>query len=85
MTPTRFRRPLMITAAALAVISLVAVGTVMAMAFAGTPAPQWVTFTALFGLPLAFLLLVFLVLDSVAGRRRGGAAGSGTPGNGGGR
>lgn len=72
MTPPRFRRPLMITAAALAIISLAAVGAVMAMAFAGTPAPAWITSTALFGLPLAFLLLVFLVLDAVAGRRRAG-------------
>ena len=70
MTPSRYRRALMIIAAAVAVLSLVAVGTVMALAFAGSVAPAWVTYTALYGLPLAFLLMLFLVLDSVAGRRR---------------
>ena len=44
----------------------------MALAFAGSAAPVWVTSTALYGLPVAFLLMLFLVLDSVAGRRRAG-------------
>jgi len=44
----------------------------MALAFAGSVAPAWVTYSALYGLPLAFLLMLFLVLDSVAGRRRAG-------------
>lgn len=72
MTPTRYRHPLMIIAAVIAVLSLAAVGTVMALAFAGSVAPAWVTYTALYGLPVAFLLMLFLVLDSVAGRRRAG-------------
>lgn len=72
MTPSRYRRALMILAAAVAVLSLVAVGAVMALAFAGSVAPAWVTYSALYGLPVAFLLMLFLVLDSVAGRRRAG-------------
>ncbi len=47
----------------------------MALAFAGTAAPVWVTSVALYGLPVAFLLMLFLVLDSVAGRRRAGKSG----------
>ncbi len=65
----------MISAAVVAMLSLVAVGAVMALAFAGTAAPAWVTSTALYGLPVAFLLMLFLVLDSVAGRRRAGKPG----------
>jgi hypothetical protein len=72
MTPSRYRRPLTIFAAVVAVLSLAAVAAVMAFAFAGAVAPAWVTYTALYGLPLAFLLMLFLVLDSVAGRRRAG-------------
>ncbi|MCU1517914.1 MAG: hypothetical protein JWQ75_2635 [Pseudarthrobacter sp.] len=72
MTPSRYRRPLMIGAAVVALLSLLAVGAVMALAFAGTAAPAWVTSTALYGLPVAFLLMLFLILDSVAGRRRAG-------------
>ena len=65
----------MICAAVIAMLSLVAVGAVMALAFAGSAAPAWVTSTALYGLPVAFLLMLFLVLDSVAGRRRAGKSG----------
>ncbi|TLM72703.1 MULTISPECIES: hypothetical protein [unclassified Pseudarthrobacter] len=72
MTPSRYRRPVMIAAAAIAVLSLLAVAAVMAFAFAGTVAPAWITYSALYGLPLAFLLMLFLVLDGVAGRRRAG-------------
>lgn len=75
MTPSRYRRPLMICAAAVALLSLMAVGAVMALAFAGSAAPVWVTSTALYGLPLAFLLMLFLILDSVAGRRQAGKSG----------
>ena len=70
MTPLRVRRPLLVMAAAVAVLSLVAVGVVMAMAFSNAVAPAWITSTALYGLPLAFLLMLFLVLDGVAARRR---------------
>jgi hypothetical protein len=70
MTTLHIRRPLLIAAAAVAVLSLVAVGTVMAMAFNNVVAPVWVTSTALYGLPLAFLLMLFLVIDGVAARRR---------------
>lgn len=72
MTPSRYRRPITIVAAVIAVLSLAAVGAVMALAFAGSVAPAWVTYPALYGLPVAFLLMLFLVLDSVAGRRRAG-------------
>jgi hypothetical protein len=65
----------MICAAAVALLSLMAVGAVMALAFAGSAAPVWVTSVALYGLPLAFLLMLFLILDSVAGRRRAGKSG----------
>ncbi|BCW18208.1 hypothetical protein [Pseudarthrobacter enclensis] len=75
MTPSRYRRPLMIAAAVIAVLSLAAVAAVMAFAFAGSVAPVWVTYTALYGLPVAFVLMLFLVLDSVAGRRRAGKPG----------
>jgi cytochrome c-type biogenesis protein CcmH/NrfF len=65
----------MICAAFVALLSLAAVGAVMVFAFGGYVAPVWVTSTALYGLPVAFLLMVFLVLDSVAGRRRAGKSG----------
>jgi hypothetical protein len=65
----------MICAAVVAILSLAAVGAVMALAFGGTAAPVWVTSTALYGLPVAFLLMLFLVLDSVVGRRRAGKSG----------
>ncbi|HSL37443.1 MAG TPA: hypothetical protein VK883_11470 [Arthrobacter sp.] len=70
MTPLRFRRPLLILAAAAAVLSLTAVGVVMAMAFNNAVSPAWVTSTALYGLPVAFLLMLLLVIDGVAARRR---------------
>ncbi|MEY9775349.1 MULTISPECIES: hypothetical protein [unclassified Arthrobacter] len=70
MTLTRYRRPLMIAAATLAVLSLVAVAAVMAMAFNNAVAPAWITSTALYGLPVAFLLMLALVVDAVAARRR---------------
>jgi len=75
MTPQRFRRPVLILAAAVAALSLAAVGAVMAMAFNNTVAPVWVTSVALYGLPLAFLLMLAIVIDAVASRRR-------TPGHG---
>ena len=70
MTPLRFRRPLLILAAAAAVLSLTAVGVVMAMAFNNAVSPAWITSTALYGLPVAFLLMLLLVIDGVAARRR---------------
>ena len=70
MTPLRFRRPLLIVAAAAAVLSLAAVGVVMAMAFNNAVSPVWITSTALYGLPVAFLLMLLLVIDGVAARRR---------------
>jgi hypothetical protein len=69
MIPHGYRRPLMIVAAVVAVLSLAAVGTVMAISFANGVAPVWVTFTALYGLPLAFILMAALVVDSVWARR----------------
>ena len=60
----------MIIAAVIAVVSLAAVGAVMVIAFTGGAAPVWVTSTALYGLPVAFMLAVFLVLDAVRQRRR---------------
>ncbi|MDZ4090344.1 MAG: hypothetical protein U1D68_03955 [Arthrobacter sp.] len=70
MTSLRFRRPLLIVAAAAAVLSLTAVGVVMAMAFNNAVSPAWITSTALYGLPVAFLLMLLLVVDGVAARRR---------------
>ena len=75
MISTRFRRPLMVAAAVLAVLSLAAVGTVMAMAYGGQAAPAPITSTALYGLPLAFVLVFVLVIDSIAARRRAGNGG----------
>ncbi|MGX5715027.1 hypothetical protein [Arthrobacter sp. MAHUQ-56] len=72
MTLSRYRRPLTILAAVIAVLSLAAVGAVMAYAFAGAVAPTWVTYAALYGLPAAFVLMLLLVLDGVAVRRRAG-------------
>lgn len=70
MTPLRFRRPLLIVAAVAAVLSLMAVGVVMAMAFNNSVPPVWITSTALYGLPVAFLLMLLLVIDGAAARRR---------------
>jgi len=62
----------MVLAAVVAVLSLIAVAAVMALAFAGSVAPAWITYTALYGLPAAFILMLLLVLDGVAARRRAG-------------
>jgi hypothetical protein len=70
MIPLGYRRPLVIAAAVVAVLSLAAVGAVMAIAFANGVAPVWVTSTALYGLPLAFILMAGLVVDAVWARRR---------------
>jgi len=70
MTPLGLRRPLLIAAAAAAILSLAAVGVVMAMAFNNAVSPVWITSTALYGLPVAFLLMLLLVIDGVAARRR---------------
>ena len=48
----------------------VTVGVVMAMAFNNAVSPAWITSTALYGLPVAFLLMLLLVVDGVAARRR---------------
>jgi hypothetical protein len=60
----------MIVAAMIAILSLAAVGAVMAIAFNGGVAPVWITSAALYGLPVAFMLAVVLVLDAVRQRRR---------------
>ncbi|MET4541305.1 MULTISPECIES: hypothetical protein [Micrococcaceae] len=70
MTSPGYRRPLMIIAAVIAVASLAAVGAVMVIAYNSGAAPVWVTYTALYGLPVAFMLAVVLVLDAVRQRRR---------------
>ncbi|AXJ10061.1 hypothetical protein [Arthrobacter sp. PM3] len=70
MTLTRYRRPFLVIAAAIAVLSLVAVGAVMALAFNRVVAPVWLTSVALYGLPAAFLLMLALVVDAVLARRR---------------
>jgi hypothetical protein len=75
MIPLRFRRPFLIAAAAMAVLSLVAVGVVMTMAFSGLTAPVWVTSAALYGLPVAFLMMLAVVADGIARRRAGKSAG----------
>ncbi|WP_354156933.1 hypothetical protein [Arthrobacter sp. UYCu512] len=70
MTELRFRRPLLVFAAGAAVLSLTAVGVVMVMALSSAVPPVWVTATALYGLPASFLLMLLLVIESVAARRR---------------
>ena len=70
MTPLRFRRPLLIIAAAVAVLSLAAVGRSHGPGVRQAVAPAWITSTALYGLPVAFLLMLVLVVDGVAARRR---------------
>ncbi|HKU35890.1 hypothetical protein [Paenarthrobacter sp. NPDC058040] len=70
MTSPGYRRPLTIAAAAVAIISLAAVAAVMAIAFNGGIAPVWITSTALYGLPVAFMLAVVPVVDAVRQRRR---------------
>lgn len=70
MTSPGYRRPLMIIAAVIAVVSLVAVAAVMVVALNGGATPVWVTSTALYGLPIAFMLGAILVLDSIRQRRR---------------
>ncbi|BAS13983.1 hypothetical protein AHiyo8_22860 [Arthrobacter sp. Hiyo8] len=70
MIPHDFRRPLTIVAAVVAVLSLASVAAVMGIAFANGVAPVWVTSTALYGLPLAFILMAALVVDAVWARRR---------------
>ena len=77
MRPSRFRRPLRIIAAAVAVLSLLAVGAVMALAFGRQVAPAWITSMALYGLPVAFLLMLGLVADEVNARRRARQPGGG--------
>jgi hypothetical protein len=70
MTPLLFRRPLQILAGGVAVLSLLAVGAVLAMAFAKLVPPAWITSVALYGLPVAFLLMLVLVAGHAAARRR---------------
>ncbi|MFC8039083.1 hypothetical protein ACFUOZ_06990 [Paenarthrobacter sp. NPDC057355] len=70
MTSPGYRRPLMMVAVAIAVLSLAAVAAVITVAYNGGIAPVWVTSTALYGLPVAFMLAVVLVLDALRQRRR---------------
>ncbi|MDI2034829.1 hypothetical protein [Paenarthrobacter nitroguajacolicus] len=70
MTSPGYRRPLTIAAAAIAFLSLAAVAAVIAVAYNGAVAPVWVTSTALYGLPVAFMLAVLLMVDAVRQRRR---------------
>ncbi|MGW9412920.1 hypothetical protein [Arthrobacter cupressi] len=70
MSITGYRRPLTIAAAVVALLSLAAVGGVMAIAAAGSAAPAWMTSLALYGLPAAFLAMLVLVVDAVVQRRR---------------
>jgi hypothetical protein len=70
MTTTGYRRPLIIVAAVAAILSLAAIAAVIAIAYAGGVAPSWITSTALYGLPFAFLLMLLAVIDGIARRRR---------------
>ena len=70
MSITGYRRPLTIAAAVVALLSLAAVGGVMVIAAAGSAAPVWMTSVALYGLPVAFLAMLALVVDAVVQRRR---------------
>lgn len=75
MISSRFQRPFQIVAAAVAILSLIAVGAVTALAFADIVAPVWITSMALYGLPLAFLLMLALIADGVVRRRAGKSSG----------
>ncbi|MFJ4208385.1 hypothetical protein ACIPY2_08000 [Paenarthrobacter sp. NPDC089675] len=70
MTSPGYRRSFTIAAAVVAFISLAAVAAVMAIAFGGAVPPVWVTSTALYGLPAAFILAAVPVVDAVRQRRR---------------
>ncbi|WP_284977505.1 hypothetical protein [Arthrobacter sp. fls2-241-R2A-200] len=70
MTSPGPRRPLMVLAALVAAVSLAAVGAVMVVAFDGGVAPVWVTSTALYGLPLAFILAALVMVGAIRERRR---------------
>ncbi|MGO4433662.1 hypothetical protein AB4Y88_10310 [Paenarthrobacter sp. RAF9] len=70
MNSPGYRRPLVIAAAVIAVLSLAAVAAVIAIASTGSAAPVWITSTALYGLPAAFMLAAVLVVDAVRLRRR---------------
>ena len=70
MTSPGYRRPLTIAAAVVAIISLAAVAAVMAIAFNGGIAPVWITSTALYGLPVAFMLAVVPMVGAILERRR---------------
>jgi len=62
----------MVLAAVIALLSLVAVGTVMALAFSGSVASSRDKYSALYGLPVPFILMLLLFLDAVAALRRTG-------------
>ena len=70
MTSPGYRRPLTIIAAVVAVLSLAAVGAVMAIASSGGQAPAWIMSTALYGLPVAFMLAAVILVHAVRQRRR---------------
>ncbi|WP_347109967.1 hypothetical protein AAHB33_04735 [Paenarthrobacter sp. S56] len=70
MTSPGYRRFFTIAAAVVAFVSLAAVAAVMAMAFSGAVPPVWVTSSALYGLPVAFVLAAIPVVEAVRERRR---------------
>ncbi len=70
MTVQRYQRPLVAIAAAAAVISLVAVAAVLVLAFNHAVAPAWLTSIALYGLPLAFALMLAAVIGAILVRRQ---------------
>ena len=74
MTSPGPRRPLLVFAALVAAVSLAAVGVVMAVAFDGGVAPVWVTSTALYGLPLAFVLAALVMLGAIGSAAASSAA-----------
>ncbi|GAB4100608.1 hypothetical protein [Sinomonas halotolerans] len=66
-----WRRAATVGGAALAAVSLAAWGAVLGLAAAGWTAPPWVTVLALWGLPLAFVLMAAAIAAAVFERRRG--------------
>ncbi|WP_405474769.1 hypothetical protein [Paenarthrobacter ilicis] len=70
MTSPGYRRPFTVAAAVIAVLSLAAVGVVIAISSSGATPPTWVTSVALYGLPLAFVLAAVPVLDAIRQRRK---------------
>ena len=65
-----WRRAATVGGALLAALSLAAWAATLAIAAGGATAPSWVTALALYGLPVAFLLMAAALIAGVLERRR---------------